>query len=165
MKKYIIFRNVIRKLYNLINLFCFRHMFPFSIPKLQMSNLKTLKTSCKLPKKDWSRPNFTVSRSSSTSITNFTKLIGKFFLKQIGQFFYSSERWRNNVEGVQESNFIKAQFTCLTYGSVNLQDLFLRANGNLRTVHRFTLDFDFLHIRNFTDGPSVHLPLKLFFCL
>ena len=68
MKKYIIFRKVIRKLYNLINLFCFRHMFPFSIPKLQMSNLKTLKTSCKLPKKDWSRPNFTVSRSIQLNV-------------------------------------------------------------------------------------------------
>ena len=31
-------------------------MFPFSVPKLQISNMKTLKTSCKLPKS----PNFTV---------------------------------------------------------------------------------------------------------
>ena len=81
MKKYIIFRKVIRKLYNLINPFCFRHMFPFSIPKLQMSNLKTLKTSCKLPKKilKSSQTLQFLGPSSSTSITNFTKLIGNFF--------------------------------------------------------------------------------------
>ena len=71
-------------------------------------------------------------------------------------WFVFVDQYNLNLESIYMYKS-RAEFTCLTYGSVNLQDHFLRTTGNLRTVHLFTLDFNFLHIRNFTDGPSVHL--------